>query len=435
MSIDFDALRAKVEERLDPEWVARYGDEQWAAALALIGEAPPAARAGTARLADFNEDDWIREGGKFSGYQGEKAEKAEKAEQDLAPRTWTEEMLASRDTAYTHLSDFQKEMIDDRLATFSLPVKVKDEATGKMVTLLDENGDKVMELQGPYELGLQAFQNAEDALQAGLANEASRAVMETWYADVHETSDHYAGALRGEGTNLTDDQMIGLIVSCSAQQSWADPKTGEPNNLEMAVGFARLWSEHPEWADRTPQEVYKEMRATAGMQSFPPFSSHPDGRGGTMMQSHIINAVRVMQSDGTYDGVHGALGGPKYLSFHEQIKQDGNGPTSVNDSHMLNIVLGQQAEGRMPADGHLMDGPGGFPREIAVAEAHGYDTVESRKEARAEWDKAGSVYMAVGDPIEAVAAEHNIPVGVAQAIMWGSDLKAPENAGGVYRGF
>lgn len=38
---DFEQIRADVEKELDPEWLARYGDWSWAAALALFGETDP----------------------------------------------------------------------------------------------------------------------------------------------------------------------------------------------------------------------------------------------------------------------------------------------------------------------------------------------------------------------------------------------------------
>ena len=34
---DLDALREEVQSKQDPEWVAKYGDESWNAALAVMG--------------------------------------------------------------------------------------------------------------------------------------------------------------------------------------------------------------------------------------------------------------------------------------------------------------------------------------------------------------------------------------------------------------
>jgi len=42
MALDFDAVRADAERDLDPEWVERYGDASWAAALHALGEPVPA---------------------------------------------------------------------------------------------------------------------------------------------------------------------------------------------------------------------------------------------------------------------------------------------------------------------------------------------------------------------------------------------------------
>lgn len=36
--LDLDALRAAVDAELDPDWAARYGDESWRAAMAVLGE-------------------------------------------------------------------------------------------------------------------------------------------------------------------------------------------------------------------------------------------------------------------------------------------------------------------------------------------------------------------------------------------------------------
>jgi len=40
MEIDFEAIRRHVDEEMGPEWVQRYGDASWEAALALFGEPP-----------------------------------------------------------------------------------------------------------------------------------------------------------------------------------------------------------------------------------------------------------------------------------------------------------------------------------------------------------------------------------------------------------
>lgn len=36
--MDLEKIRKAVNEKLDPEWVKKHGDEAWKAALALIGE-------------------------------------------------------------------------------------------------------------------------------------------------------------------------------------------------------------------------------------------------------------------------------------------------------------------------------------------------------------------------------------------------------------
>ena len=41
---DLPATRKEIEAKLDPEWVAKYGDAAWAAALALIGVTAPTGR-------------------------------------------------------------------------------------------------------------------------------------------------------------------------------------------------------------------------------------------------------------------------------------------------------------------------------------------------------------------------------------------------------
>jgi len=40
-SVEDGSLRAETEIGLDPEWLAKYGDASWAAALAVVGYGPP----------------------------------------------------------------------------------------------------------------------------------------------------------------------------------------------------------------------------------------------------------------------------------------------------------------------------------------------------------------------------------------------------------
>jgi hypothetical protein len=42
VSLDFHAIRADAERDMDPEWIERYGDASWAAALHALGEPVPA---------------------------------------------------------------------------------------------------------------------------------------------------------------------------------------------------------------------------------------------------------------------------------------------------------------------------------------------------------------------------------------------------------
>jgi len=44
MPLDLERIRVDAERTLDPEWVKKYGDEAWKAALVLLGEPPPSRR-------------------------------------------------------------------------------------------------------------------------------------------------------------------------------------------------------------------------------------------------------------------------------------------------------------------------------------------------------------------------------------------------------
>ncbi|HEY6425842.1 MAG TPA: hypothetical protein VIX84_01285 [Acidimicrobiales bacterium] len=41
MALDLDAIRADAERDLSAEWIERYGDASWAAALHALGEPVP----------------------------------------------------------------------------------------------------------------------------------------------------------------------------------------------------------------------------------------------------------------------------------------------------------------------------------------------------------------------------------------------------------
>lgn len=375
----------------------------------------------------FTEELHPREHGRFAPKEMEQPAK-EPGPHGYTPIDWSTRPLP--DSPFlAGLSQVQRDAIDWRLGHFALPVK---DADGNIVG---------HEIQGPYVIDAAAYQRVEDAIGAAVNNEPVYEAMATWYADVNDTAAWYSDALRAEGGTTTPDEMMGLIAAMSAQTPWTTENANEPQNLEMAVGYARLWDSNPidevtgkDFQHMTPEEAVRFLHDNPDLQHMPPFASEiarigtgPGGaHGGTPMVSHIVNAQRVMQSDGTTAGVHSALGGEKYLAFHDQIVGRGTGARSVNDSHMAAIVLGDPS-----LDGHLMDGPKGIGNDFAAANGM---TPADKTEARAGWTPGGTAYAAIGSVVEAVSIAHDIPIGVGQALAWGSDVANPETSGGNIRG-